>query len=119
MSSVSIRVSGFEEIADKAIKLGKILPVAAQAIVNRDIIEATNFAKNNAPWTDRTGNARQSIDYHVEYRKNLIRFYIFIGVYYGVFLELCNMGKYRILRPTATIFENKIKQDVKRLKVKL
>jgi hypothetical protein len=55
-----------------------------------------NEAKRSAPWTDRTTNARNSIrgqydDYTV---------YLSIGMFYGVFLELSNGGKYRIVWPT-------------------
>lgn len=88
---------------------------AAHAVMDRDTIEAANYAKTHAPWTDRTGDARRSIDTIDLSDRNTIRFYLFIGVWYGQFLELANDGKYRILRPTATIYEQKILEDLKNL----
>lgn len=65
------------------------------------ITEAENTAKIGAPWRDRTGNARASITGSgPEISSDKIVTALCIGVYYGVFLELCHFGKYRIVWPT-------------------
>jgi hypothetical protein len=63
-------------------------------------VAGENEAKRGAPWTDRTSNARNSIKGEAEADSNAVTAYLSIGMYYGVFLELCNGGKYRIVLPT-------------------
>lgn len=63
--------------------------------------EAEADAKRSAPWTDRTGNARNSIGgYTDDSNKKKPVGVLSIGMFYGVFLELKNNGKYRVVWPT-------------------
>jgi hypothetical protein len=62
--------------------------------------EATTYAKENAPWTDRTGNARKGLHSGTDYGPGWAELYIAHSMYYGIFLEVCNSGKYRIIEPT-------------------
>lgn len=81
--------------------------------------EMVNYAKQNAVWIDRTGNARNSISSVDMSNGDVIKFYLTIGVDYGIWLELCNDGKYRILQPTFTIFEPQIMNQLKKVGVYL
>lgn len=56
-------------------------------------------AKHEAPWTDRTGNARNSLFGYSNDEGDKIVNYHGIGVFYGVYLELSHQGKYRIVLP--------------------
>lgn len=71
-------------------------------------IEMVNYAKTNAIWIDRTGNARQSIDSVDLSEKDVVKLYLTIGVDYGIWLEVANDGKYAILQNTLTIYEPEI-----------
>lgn len=57
------------------------------------------WMKENAIWTDQTGNARQSLYSDVE--KTLTDIVVFLdhGISYGVFLEYANQGDYAIIGP--------------------
>jgi Tfp pilus tip-associated adhesin PilY1 len=67
----------------------------------RTITWAEAEAKAKAPWTDRTGNARQSITGSGPAESgNVYSWALCIGMFYGVYLELSNGGKYRIVWPT-------------------
>lgn len=58
-------------------------------------------AKNNAPWTDRTGNARQGLNGFAEdVSATLVEIYLAHKMDYGVWLELKNSGRYAIILPT-------------------
>lgn len=58
-------------------------------------------AKRGAPWTDRTGNARASIQATGPViSPSLVQMFLCIGVFYGKYLELSHGGKYRIIWPT-------------------
>ncbi len=110
----------FVNLGATKLKLDKIterMVKAAEVVAERRVIEAVNFAQMHGPWTDRTGNARRSISYHKTVTPHMIRFWFYIGVEYGVWLELSNQGKYRILRPTASIYGQKMQRDLTKLGV--
>lgn len=65
--------------------------------------------KQNAPWTDRTGNARNGLHAGVEVGQDKFTFYLSHGVEYGVFLELAHGGNYAIVRPTADVYAPKLR----------
>lgn len=56
------------------------------------------YAQENAPWTDRTGDARQRLKYSSEINENGLTISIFHQMEYGIYLELCNNEKYAILK---------------------
>ena len=96
-------------------KLSGAIAEKAKAVVDRNFIEMENFAKSNASWTDRTGNARRSIKKVDKSDRTAILYYLIIGVNYGVWLEIAHQGKFQILRPTMTIFEPKLQKELKKI----
>ena len=72
-----------------------------------------NWMRDNAPWTDRTGNARQAL--HTEVHDLTTEIYLMMahGVEYGIHLEIRNSGKYAIIAPAVDEFFNPIWKDVK------
>lgn len=77
-------------------------------------LDMENEAKRNRPWTDRTGNARRSIRGSAGKIGNNLRAVLAIGVYYGVYLELSNGGRYRIIRPTINSFRPRFINSLRR-----
>lgn len=71
-----------------------------------------NHAKENAPWTDRTANARQSLRAYIgtdapagypssqQLAKEVVELFLSHGVYYGIFLETRFAGQFAIIYPT-------------------
>ena len=57
-------------------------------------------AKKNAPWTDRTGNARNSIQGDFGWQGNKAVITLGGNMDYSVWLELAYEKKYAILKPT-------------------
>lgn len=57
-------------------------------------------AKKNAPWTDRTSHARQTIQGGHEWQGNKCKVLITGNKDYSPYLEFANEGKYAILYPT-------------------
>lgn len=72
------------------------------------MIQTENQSKRGAPWKDRTGNARNSIFGRATKESTRIIGYHGIGMPYGVFLELSNQGKYRIIWPTMDWLRGKL-----------
>lgn len=102
---LKIDTKGFDEVIKnlKEItpKLKRALYLDAQNISSK--MEA--WAKNNAVWTDQTSHARQFLRATVSW-KNSDELMVSIShhVDYGVFLELCNEGKYAILEKSIAEF---------------
>lgn len=59
-----------------------------------------NYAKQNAPWTDRSGRARLGLHSYTEKKPFGYRLIIAHGVDYGIWLELAHEKKYAILNET-------------------
>lgn len=57
-------------------------------------------AKKNAPWTNRTSNARNSIQGDFGWKSNQVVITLSGNMDYSVYLELANEKKYAILKPT-------------------
>lgn len=62
--------------------------------------QAVSFARQNAQWTDRTGNARNGLFARAERDAPVYRIVIGHSVPYGVWLEVRWSGRYQIIRPT-------------------
>lgn len=58
------------------------------------------WMKNEAPWTDRTAQARQRLSTSAEKTSEGIRIALMHGVDYGVFLEFAHEQRYAIIEPT-------------------
>ena len=68
------------------------------------------YAKNNAPWTDRTGHARQGLQGLAEdmAEEAIVSIVLKGGVDYQVFLELANAGRYAVILPTLEQHQDEI-----------
>lgn len=68
-----------------------------QIIADTAVKSMERYAKNNARWTDRTGNARQRLKGSTRWEEQALIAAISHNVDYGMWLELCNEKKYAIL----------------------
>ncbi len=68
--------------------------------------EITGWMQSNAPWTDRTGDARRTLEARTEARLEYgtISMVFAHGVWYGLFLELSNGGTYAIVGPALDVW---------------
>jgi len=66
---------------------------------------AISYARKNAPWTDRTGNARNGLSVDVVWVP-MVRHVItvFHLVTYGIWLEIRWAGRYAIIEPTIRLY---------------
>lgn len=75
-------------------------------------------AKENAPWTDRTGNARNSIRGDFGWKDNKAVITLSGNVDYFVYLELAHEKKWAILKPTVDKFAPEVIRGYQKLVVK-
>lgn len=82
---------------------GQRVRAAVRAVADYIGQKMQNESRQNAPWQDRTGNARSGLFSAVqEASQDLVAIYLSHGhsVYYGVFLELARGKRYAIVMPT-------------------
>lgn len=109
---------GIEWSGDLTTRINQFGPKVKRAMVTAaKFIEpqAEKHMKENAPWTDRTGNARNGLKAQTVVETNQVTIYLFHQVPYGVYLETRNSGKYQIINPTIDIFAPKYVELVAKL----
>lgn len=76
------------------------LPAVITKAVEFNANDGQNFMRDNAPWTDRTGNARQGL-FGRSFKRGQWGWTIvlFHSVPYGIWLEIAMDRKYKIVEP--------------------
>ena len=77
--------------------------VKIQKYLSNSCEELEYYMKENAPWHDRTGNARRGLSADVSENINAIRIELSHSVDYGIFLEYAMEERFAILEPTARL----------------
>lgn len=70
------------------------------AATRRQSLLTQNYARRNAPWRDRTGNARNGLFTIAASDQKKHRIVLFHSVPYGIWLEVRWSGRYEIIRPS-------------------
>lgn len=79
---------------------GKKVNEASWAIAQYNAPRVESYMKDNAPWTDRTGNARNGLAARPYRDNNEVGIVLFHQVPYGIYLETRFDGRYAIIQPT-------------------
>ena len=98
-------------LADREIKTRAALGLYADTVAKK----METHAKNNKPWIDRTGRAKQSLNSSWKWIGDVARVELSHGVDYGIWLELCNEGKYSIIMPTINKEAPKVMEGLKKI----
>lgn len=89
---------------DKLVKVLKGIPVKMGAFIYASCryhsTRAQTYARQNAPWKDRTSNARNGLFAKTVKGKDTYAIVVFGTVTYQPFLEVRWSGRYAIIRPT-------------------
>lgn len=73
------------------------------------------YAKANAPWTDRTGDAREYLSATVEETGPIGTIVLSHGVPYGIWLEVANGGRFAIIAPTIDVFGPQVMRSLQNM----
>ena len=65
--------------------------------------QVQDYARTNAPWTDRTGNARQGLKADPDIAPPVYGIDLYHRVPYGIWLEVRWSGRYAIILPTIRV----------------
>jgi hypothetical protein len=80
---------------------------------------AVTQMRSGAPWTDRTGNARQGLNANAFTSAERIVIVMYHQVPYGIWLEVRWSGRYRIIVPTVNRVGREFMTDCRRLMRKM
>jgi hypothetical protein len=99
-------------ISNKLGDIGKRFDAAMQMKCSTAANQLESYAKENRPWTDRTGHARQRLkgSFGSEGQNNY-RIVLAQCVDYGLWLELAHEKKYAIVEPTIRLQSQEIFND--------
>lgn len=92
----------------------------AQRAANRLVDETVMWMKANAPWEDRTGEARSGLKGNVQFNAGVgpegtaMRIFLGHGVDYGIHLELGMGGRFQIIKPGLDRLAAKLPESVVR-----
>lgn len=70
--------------------------------------EVESYAKENAPWNDITGDARQGLTADVSRQGDVVYLELYHTVDYGLWLEVIENGKWATIMPTLEHFSREI-----------
>lgn len=92
------------ELAQSLNQYGDKVLTAVAAVAQYVASQMQNEAKANAPWTDRTGNARSGLfgTSEVDFAQKVVTIYLSHSATldYGIWLELVGEGRNAIVMPT-------------------
>lgn len=66
--------------------------------------EMLDYARQNAPWQDRTGDARSELGVEVVEEGGQAIIELYHGVEYGYWLEVIQNGRFAIIMPTLELY---------------
>ncbi|MFZ2488261.1 MAG: hypothetical protein WAZ19_09070 [Anaerolineae bacterium] len=112
---MSIRLRGFDQINQNIPVYADRLKAGIFIICREWARIAQDYARQNRPWQDRTGNARQGLDFYPVQTDKGITIYLTTQMEYGVQLEVRRGGRYSIIMPTMTAKSPELASALKRL----
>lgn len=100
--NVTMSLVGWDLVASNIGKWTNDRIEGRKRVAERIKTMAVPFMKQNAPWRDQTGRARQGLDADVEHQPtfSIITIHHGADVEYGPALETMRGGRYAILAPT-------------------
>lgn len=105
MSSLEKGLAGLEDKVETALRM----------YAENAALKLQNYSRDNAPWTDRTGNARQRLTGTVARLSDGWEITLAHGVDYGVWLELAHEKNFAIIHPTIRMKSEEIMRGFERL----
>lgn len=103
-------------ISDVSSSLGTLYSTTTSRLAHGTAAVAAEmeaYAKQNAPWTDRTGNARRTLSgFVLQQDENTMLVGIAGHMYYSPDLEMRYGGRYAILGPTVDMYVPNIMRAV-------
>lgn len=104
MARSGIEFDGFDDIQRRLRELNPGIESAIEKVVQRQAPKAEAWMKTNAPWTDRTGNARATLRAIPVREGDTHNLELVGGMPYQIYLETKQSGRYAIIQPAMIHF---------------
>lgn len=105
-----------ENLSQGIVAVDKKAQAAVEMYAKNQAKNLESYAKQKAPWTDRTGMARKSLRGSAyRHKSNVVRIELAHGVDYGIWLELAHEKRFAIVRPTIELKGNEVLEGYKGL----
>lgn len=92
-----------------------VLATALGKLMQYEAAKVQDYARDNAPWKDRTTNARGGLFAKSNVNPTNVEIILYHTVPYGIFLEVKNSGEYAIIRPTLEVEGPRVMRSVRTL----
>lgn len=104
---------GDDEMLKRIQQYGDAVEGVAMEVAQYFAPQIEAAAKQDAAWTDRTGNARQGLFTTIRKNGKSVSLYLSHAMDYGMWLELRHHGRYAIIMRTLSSFYPKIQRMFK------
>jgi hypothetical protein len=107
-------MGGFFILADTLTPLLSSVHVVQAAKDDMDdmLVEIVSYAQDNAPWEDRTGDARAGIEGSVDIEGDEVVLSLYHTVDYGKWLELMQNGRFATIMPTLEHYSGSLMRKI-------
>lgn len=99
-------------IAKNLDNLPFVIENAVLLVGERNAQAMQNYARKNASWTDRTGNARSGLFAIADRQPGKVSIYLCHSMEYGLWLEIAHASRFEIIWPTILLALSRIKKDL-------
>lgn len=110
--ATGITWEGAETVEQNMRGYPRVVRRAIASVSRKHARKMGRYAKANAKWTDRTGEARKRLFAKVEINGESVIINLSHGVFYGLFLEIKNQGRFAIIWPTIRATQNDFVDDL-------
>lgn len=80
-------------------RMGALLRSRIGSTIQHNATNGQNYMRKNAPWTDRTANARQGLFAQSFSDSDQFVIVMYHTMPYGIWLEVRNSGRFKIIEP--------------------
>lgn len=101
-----------DEFKRRSSNLNTNIDRVISAVTDYNAAYAQGWMRQNAPWTDRTGAARSGLMAIPVNQGSVHEIFLAYSVYYGIWLEIANSGRYQVLVPAMREVGQKMLKDL-------
>jgi hypothetical protein len=109
----------FDTLTPSLVAAPVALRKAVQVFTEVQSQKVQDYMRNNAPWTDRTGNARGGLFAQARHSDAVNAIVFYHTMPYGIFLEVSNGGTYAIIVPTLNHEGRRVMSELRGLMSKM
>lgn len=114
MAKISFKIDrpGLHRLRKNVKNVSSDVNARVAPVVDYNAAWGQGWMRANAPWTDDTGAARGGLLAIPGHYGTMHEIFLTYSVYYGIWLEVANSGRYQVLQPALRIIGEKLMRDL-------